>query len=62
MNDVLVIALVSKILMPLRVPTGQIFSHALGVLLQVRTLIKRCCHLQYINIGRLVEVQVLNLD
>lgn len=31
MNDVLVIALVSKILMPLRVPTGQIFSHALGV-------------------------------
>lgn len=31
MKDVLAIALVSKSLMPLRVPTGQIFSHALGV-------------------------------
>jgi hypothetical protein len=29
--EVLVIALVSKTVMPMRVPTGQIFSHALGV-------------------------------
>lgn len=30
-DEVLVIALVSKTLMPIRVPTGQVFSHALGV-------------------------------
>ena len=29
--EVLVIALVSKTVMPMRVPTGQVFSHALGV-------------------------------
>ncbi|WP_144722161.1 DNA methyltransferase [Cellulosimicrobium sp. TH-20] len=31
LNEVLVIALVSKSVMPMRVPTGQVFSHALGV-------------------------------
>ncbi|WP_062948338.1 DNA methyltransferase [Brachybacterium sp. sponge] len=31
LNEVLVIALVSKTVMPLRVPTDQVFSHALGV-------------------------------
>jgi hypothetical protein len=31
LDEVLVIALVSKIVMPMRVRTGQIFSHALGV-------------------------------
>lgn len=31
LNEVLVIALVSKTVMPMRVPTGQVFSHALGV-------------------------------
>lgn len=31
LNEVLVIALVSKTVMPLRVPTGQVFSHALAV-------------------------------
>lgn len=30
LDEVLVIALVSKTVMPMRVPTGQIFSHALG--------------------------------
>jgi len=30
-DEVLVIALTSKTLMPVRVPTGQVFSHALGV-------------------------------
>ncbi len=30
-NEVLAIALVSKTVMPARVPTGQVFSHALGV-------------------------------
>lgn len=30
-NEVLVIALVSKTVMPVRVPTGQVFSHKLGV-------------------------------
>ncbi len=30
-NEVLVIALVSKTMMPMRVPAGQVFSHALGV-------------------------------
>lgn len=30
-NEVLIIALVSKTVMPVRVPTGQVFSHALGV-------------------------------
>ncbi|MDX2401503.1 hypothetical protein, partial [Microbacterium algeriense] len=29
--EVLLIALVSKSVMPVRVPTGQVFSHALGV-------------------------------
>lgn len=32
LDEVLVIALVSKTVMPVRVPTGQVFSHALGVL------------------------------
>ena len=31
LDEVLVIALVSKTVMPARVPTGQVFSHALGV-------------------------------
>ncbi|GDY33656.1 Eco57I restriction-modification methylase domain-containing protein [Gandjariella thermophila] len=31
LNDVLVMALVSKTVMPMRVPTGQVFSHMLGV-------------------------------
>lgn len=31
LDEVLVIALVSKSVMPVRVPTGQVFSHALGV-------------------------------
>ena len=31
LDEVLVIALVSKTVMPMRVPTGQVFSHALGV-------------------------------
>jgi methylase of polypeptide subunit release factors len=31
LDEVLAIALVSKTVMPLRVPTGQVFSHALGV-------------------------------
>ena len=31
LSEVLAIALVSKTVMPLRVPTGQVFSHALGV-------------------------------
>lgn len=31
LDEVLVIALVSKTVMPVRVPTGQVFSHALGV-------------------------------
>ena len=31
LEEVLVIALVSKTVMPMRVPTGQVFSHALGV-------------------------------
>ena len=31
LDEVLVIALVSKSVMPMRVPTGQVFSHALGV-------------------------------
>ncbi len=31
LSEVLVIALVSKTVMPLRVPTGQVFSHKLGV-------------------------------
>ncbi|MFG1928750.1 Eco57I restriction-modification methylase domain-containing protein [Cryptosporangium sp. NPDC048952] len=31
MHEVLVIALVSKSVMPMRVPTGQVFSHMLGV-------------------------------
>jgi len=31
LSEVLVIALVSKTVMPMRVPTGQVFSHALGV-------------------------------
>jgi methylase of polypeptide subunit release factors len=31
LNEVLVIALVSKTVMPVRVPTGQVFSHMLGV-------------------------------
>ena len=31
LDDVLVIALVSKTVMPIRVPTGQVFSHKLGV-------------------------------
>lgn len=31
LGEVLAIALVSKTVMPLRVPTGQVFSHALGV-------------------------------
>ena len=31
LNEVLVIALVSKTVIPARVPTGQVFSHALGV-------------------------------
>ena len=31
LSEVLVIALVSKTVMPVRVPTGQVFSHALGV-------------------------------
>lgn len=31
LKEVLAIALVSKTVMPLRVPTGQVFSHALGV-------------------------------
>jgi hypothetical protein len=31
LSQVLVIALVSKTVMPMRVPTGQVFSHALGV-------------------------------
>ena len=31
LDEVLVIALVSKTVMPMRVPTGQVFSHLLGV-------------------------------
>ena len=31
LDEVLVIALVSKTVMPMRVPTGQVFSHKLGV-------------------------------
>jgi hypothetical protein len=31
LDEVLVIALVSKSVMPVRVPTGQVFSHKLGV-------------------------------
>ena len=31
LDEVLVIALLSKTVMPIRVPTGQVFSHALGV-------------------------------
>jgi hypothetical protein len=31
LSEVLVIALVSKTVMPMRVPTGQVFSHMLGV-------------------------------
>ena len=31
LDEVLVIALVSKTVMPVRVPTGQVFSHTLGV-------------------------------
>ena len=30
LDEVLVIAIVSKSVMPMRVPTGQVFSHALG--------------------------------
>lgn len=31
LSEILVIALVSRTVMPMRVPTGQVFSHMLGV-------------------------------
>ena len=52
LDEVLAITLHSRSVMPVRVPTNQVFSHALGVSQRQDTSTKRCCPRPCTNSGR----------